>query len=94
MVWCALAVGFSYKILMSLTGLYFEGEEAGERSLVICMGFAYLFLAMLILIVDENTLETGLDEAYASFNESASAFLADNAGLDSSGPASKLVITY
>ena len=58
------------------------------------MGFAYLFLAMLILIVDENTLETGLDEAYASFNESASAFLADNAGLDSSGPASKLVITY
>ena len=31
MVWCALAVGFSYKILMSLTGLYFEGEEAGER---------------------------------------------------------------
>ena len=59
MVWCGLAVGFAYKILMSLTGLYFEGEEAGERSLVICMGFAYLFLAMLVLIVEENTLETG-----------------------------------
>lgn len=94
MVWCTLAVGFAYKILMSLTGLYFEGEEGGERSLVICMGFAYLFLAMLILIVDENTLETGLDEAYNSFNESAAVFLAENTGLESSGPASKLVLKF
>ena len=94
MIWCILAVGFAYKILMSLTSLYFEGEEAGERSLVICMGFGYLLLAMLILVVDENTLETGLDEAYTSFNESASVFLAENAGLDSSGPASKLVLKF
>ena len=50
MVWCALAVGFSYKILMSLTGLYFEGEEAGERSifaiyLCICLYFLSAFIA-------------------------------------------------
>ena len=94
MIWCILAVGFAYKMLMTLTGLYFEGEEAGERSLVICMGFGYLLLAMLILVVDENTLETGLDEAYNSFNESASVFLAENTGLDSSGPASKLVLKF
>ena len=51
MVWCILVVGFAYKLLMSLTGLYFEGVEAqGERSLVIVMGAAYLFLAMMILI--------------------------------------------
>ena len=42
MVWCALAVGFSYKILMSLTGLYFEGEEAGER-------FLHLFTFLLLI---------------------------------------------
>ncbi len=102
MVWCLLAVGFAYKILASLTGLYFmgaynikllktnfptktfiSGEESGERSLVIVMGFAYLFLAMLVLILPEDTLETGLDEAYASFNASAAAFLAENTGLDS-----------
>lgn len=94
MVWCALAVGFAYKILSSLTGLYFEGEEAGERSLVICMGFFYLFLAMLVLVANEDTLETGLDEAYASFNASAAEFLAENTGLDSSGPASKLVLKF
>ena len=94
MIWCTLAVGFAYKMLMTLTGLYFEGDEAGERSLVIVMGFGYLFLAMLVLVVDENTLETGLDEAYNSFNESASVFLAENTGLDSSGPASKLVLKF
>lgn len=51
MVWCILVAGFAYKLLMSLTGLYFEGEEAqGERSLVIVMAAAYLFFAMMILI--------------------------------------------
>lgn len=95
MVWCTLVVGFAYKLLVSLTGLYFEGVEAqGERSLVIVMAAAYLFLAMMILIVQEDTLETGLDEAYSSFNHSAAVFLAENAGLDSSGPASKLVLKF
>ena len=51
MVWCILVVGFAYKLLMSLTSLYFEGEEAqGERSLVIVMAAVYLFFAMMILI--------------------------------------------
>ena len=27
MVWCLLAIGFAYKILTSLTGLYFEGDD-------------------------------------------------------------------
>ena len=42
----------------------------------------------------DHLIISGLDEAYASFNESASAFLAENAGLDSSGPASKLVLKF
>ena len=48
----------------------------------------------LFYLVHEDTLETGLDEAYASFNRSAATFLAENAGLDSSGPASKLVLKF
>ena len=39
------------------------------------MGGAYLLLAMMILLVDETILETGLDEAYQSFNHSAATFL-------------------
>merc|ERR550525_224505 len=72
-----------------------KGEEAGgERSLVMVMGAAYLLFAMMVLVVNEDTLETGLDMAYSSFNESAAAFLDNNAGLDSSGPASKLVLKF
>jgi len=94
LVWLLLVLGFAFKLLLSLTGLYFEGEEGGERSLVLVMGGAYLLIAMLVLVVDESTLETGLDEAYQSFNASAAAFLENNAGLDSSGPASKLVTKF
>jgi hypothetical protein len=58
------------------------------------VGLVYLLVAMLVLVVDESNLETGLDEAYRSFNASAAAFLENNAGLDSSGPASKLVTKF
>jgi len=95
LVWVILVILFTYKLLLSLNGLYFEGEEsAGERSLVMVMGGAYLLLAMLILLVDETTLETGLDSAYTSFTNSAASFLEQNTGLDSSGPASKLVLKF
>ncbi|XP_066595632.1 transmembrane protein 161B [Prorops nasuta] len=94
MLWCSLVLGFSFKVLLSLWVQYFKGEESvGERSTCIVTGFAYLLIAMMILIVDENTLEIGLDKAYISFNQSASIFL-DNQGLSSTGPASKIVIKF
>ena len=69
---------------MSLTLQYFESQESvGERSTVIVTAFAYLLLAMMVLIVDEEKLELGLNKAYASFNQSAAAFL-ESQGLDSS----------
>jgi len=58
------------------------------------MGGAYLLFAMMVLVVSEETLETGLEDAYQSFNNSAANFLETNAGLDSSGPASKLVLKF
>lgn len=63
---------------------YFQSEESiGERSTCIVTGLAYFLIAMIILIVPERTLEIGLEKAYTSFNESASAFL-ENQGLNSS----------
>lgn len=62
--------------MLSLTVQYFTGEESiGERSTVIVTFFAYLVLSMAILLIDEKTLETGLEEAYGSFNASAHVFL-------------------
>jgi hypothetical protein len=40
--------------------LLLQGEESGERSMVLVMGGFYLLFAMMVLVVDEDTLETGL----------------------------------
>ncbi|XP_030767370.1 transmembrane protein 161B isoform X2 [Sitophilus oryzae] len=94
MIWCLLVILFAFKLLLSLTVQYFKGEESiGERSTCIVMGFMYLLVAMIVLIIDENTLEIGLENAYNCFNESATTFL-NKQGLYSSGPASKIFIKF
>ncbi|XP_030565939.1 transmembrane protein 161B [Drosophila novamexicana] len=94
MVWCLLVIFFAIKLLSSLTVLYFQSEESiGERSMVIVACLVYLLIAMIVLIIDERILETGLEDAYASFNASASKFLTEQ-GLPSSGPASKIVVKF
>ncbi|XP_058121142.1 transmembrane protein 161B [Anopheles ziemanni] len=94
MLWCLLVVFFAFKLLASLTVQYFQSEESiGERSTCIVTGLVYLLIAMMILIVPEHTLEVGLDKAYQSFNQSASSFL-EGQGLNSSGPASKIVVKF
>lgn len=71
------------KLLISLTVQYFQSDESiGERSTCIVTGFLYFLISMVILIVPEKTLETGLETAYKSFNESASVFL-EKQGVDS-----------
>ncbi|ENN76652.1 hypothetical protein YQE_06831, partial [Dendroctonus ponderosae] len=88
-------VDFSvYASIVYIITEYFRGEESvGERSTCIVMAFIYLLVAMMVLIIDENTLELGLESAYSTFNTSASAFL-NRQGLSSSGPASKIVIKF
>uniref|UniRef100_A0A1I8PRS8 Transmembrane protein 161B n=1 Tax=Stomoxys calcitrans TaxID=35570 RepID=A0A1I8PRS8_STOCA len=94
MVWCLLVVFFALKLLSSLTVLYFQSQDSiGERSMVIVACLVYLLVAMIVLIIDEKILETGLEDAYASFNASASKFLNEQ-GLQSSGPASKLIVKF
>lgn len=93
-VWCMLVLGFATKVLVSLTVQYFKGEQSvGERSTVIVAAFAYLLIAMMVMVVDERNLESGLETAYQSFNTSAARFLGSQ-GLQSSGPASKLVLKF
>lgn len=94
MLWCLLVVFFAFKMLAGLTVQYFRSDESiGERSTCIVSSLVYLLIAMMILIVPESKLEVGLDQAYHSFNESASAFLRSQ-GLQSSGPASKLMVMF
>merc|ERR1719300_194720 len=65
-----------------------------KSSLEANLSLVWVVLVMMVLLVDESTLETGLDKAYMSFNNSAASFLEKNTGLDSSGPASKLVLKF
>lgn len=79
-----MAYVFCSKLLSSLTIQYFRSDESiGERSTCIVTGLIYLLLSMIILIVDERMLETGLEQAYRSFNETASVFM-EGQGVQSS----------
>uniref|UniRef100_A0A6M2DWU7 Putative transmembrane protein n=1 Tax=Xenopsylla cheopis TaxID=163159 RepID=A0A6M2DWU7_XENCH len=94
MLWCILMLGFCLKLLVTLTLQYFKSPESiGERSTCIVTGLSYLLIAMIILIIDENNLELGLEKAYSSFNENAAIFL-NSQELNSGGPASKLIIKF
>ncbi|CAG7837937.1 unnamed protein product [Allacma fusca] len=92
--WCLLSLMMCLSVLGKLTAIYFRGDEVmGERSMCLVMGTGYLLMAMIILIVSEDNLEVGVDSAYQSFHDNASAFLKTQ-GLDSSGPASKLIVKF
>uniref|UniRef100_A0A6A7FRC3 Transmembrane protein 161B-like n=1 Tax=Hirondellea gigas TaxID=1518452 RepID=A0A6A7FRC3_9CRUS len=77
MVWCLLLLLFILKVMFSITSVYFEsGSGDGEKALVVLALFSYLLLAMILLIISEDKLELGLDEAYTNFNASATQFMA------------------
>ena len=91
MLWCMLVLGFSFKVLFSLTLMYFRTDEGGERILCIIFGFFFLVLAMGVLIINEDIVEFGLVSGYANFSDGAKEFL-QRQGIDSQGIHS--LVTY
>lgn len=91
LLWCTVMLSFTFKVLFSVTAIYFRTEEGGERMLCIMFGFFFLVIAMAILIVDEGLLEFGLLPAYQNFSESAVKFL-EGQGFESAGPVSLLTV--
>ncbi|XP_039266774.2 transmembrane protein 161B-like [Styela clava] len=71
MVWSLLAIGFVCKNLFSIMKLYFK-SESGELSTCITFGCFSFVASMAVLVVDEQTLEFGLDSAYNAFAQNAS----------------------
>ncbi|XP_030896334.1 transmembrane protein 161A isoform X5 [Leptonychotes weddellii] len=68
-VWCLLTVAFSVKMFLVVTRLYFSAEEGGERSVCLTFAFLFLLLAMLVQVVQEETLELGLEPGLASMTQ-------------------------
>ncbi|XP_071444348.1 transmembrane protein 161B [Hetaerina americana] len=99
MLWSLLVLGCSIKVLGALSAQYFRGgeESAGERATVVVSALAHLVLSMAVLVADENTLELGLDTAYATLNRSSAAALSlvgPQNLLSHRGPASKIVLKF
>lgn len=91
MLWCTVMLGFTLRVMFSITSIYFRTEEGGERMLCVMFGFFFLVLAMAVLIVDEEMLEFGLLPAYQNFSTSAVRFL-EGQGFESAGPVSLLTV--
>lgn len=85
MLWCMLAIGFCVRVLISQTIAYFKAEDGGERILIATFGFFCLVIAMGVLVVDEKTLEFGLETGYNNFSEGAELLL-EKRGIESAGP--------
>ena len=90
MVWCALLMMFTLKVLFALTKQYFgSGGGDSEKAVVVLAFFCYLLIALIVLIIREERLELGLDTAYASLNASANEFM-ETQELHSVGLVSKM----
>ncbi|XP_064453527.1 transmembrane protein 161A isoform X3 [Mirounga angustirostris] len=90
-VWCLLTVAFSVKMFLVVTRLYFSAEEGGERSVCLTFAFLFLLLAMLVQVVQEETLELGLEPGLASLTQNLQPLLKTQ-GWDWALPLVKLAI--
>ncbi|KAF6037721.1 TMEM161B [Bugula neritina] len=74
-LWCFLLMLFSLKPLINIVSSYKISQNSGEVVLCCIFGFFFLISAMIILIIDDKTLEFHLVSAHDSFTESANQFL-------------------
>ncbi|XP_025741424.1 transmembrane protein 161A isoform X3 [Callorhinus ursinus] len=89
--WCLLTVAFSVKMFLVVTRLYFSAEEGGERSVCLTFAFLFLLLVMLVQVVQEDTLELGLEPGLASMTQNLEPLLKTR-GWDWALPLVKLAI--
>lgn len=89
MIWVLLSVCFCIHNLFSMVKLYFQTDDGGEMAIVIVFGFSFFVLAMIVLILDENLLELGLEAAYTNFSSNAQQFL-QNQGIEDAPFMSKM----
>ena len=83
MLWCLMVAGFTVRLLARLTAMFFRSTDgSGELEICAVSGLAYFVISMVILVTSDELLELQLEQAYSSFNDSATHFLRAH-GLDS-----------
>lgn len=75
-VWILFVIGQCMMVLAKLTFKYFTTDETiGERSICIVSGCLFFLVALMTLLMNENYLELGLDNAIKSFSNTKNKML-------------------
>jgi len=86
-LWCLLLILFSMRPLLSIVSSYKITQNSGEIVMCIIFGFFFLISAMIILIINDKTLEFHIVPAHKQFVDSANEFLTRHQ-LEAVGPGS------
>lgn len=68
-VWMIILLGYTIKVLGSLTRVYFSEELSHERSIGIVFTMMFFVCALGVLIIDEGILEFRLEKSYKDINK-------------------------
>ena len=74
-VWLIIAIGYTFKVLFSLTRIYLSEELAHQRSLVIIFTTLLFVCALGVLLIDESVLDFGLEASHRNISKSVSVLL-------------------
>ena len=69
-IWILLVMVYTVGVLVAITSIYFTDELSTERSLCLVFTAFFLVCAMAVLIVDESSLEFGLDRSHKLLTKS------------------------
>lgn len=69
-IWISLVMLYNLGVLVAITTVYFTNELSTERSLCLVFTAFFLVCAMAVLIVDERSLEFGLDKSHELLTKS------------------------
>ena len=69
-VWILMAMLYNVGVLVAITTVYFTNDLSTERSLCLVFTAFFLVCAMAVLIVDERSLEFGLDRSHELLTKS------------------------
>ena len=69
-IWILLVMIYTVSVLVAITTVYFSNELSTERSLCLVFTAFFLVCAMAVLIVDEKSLEFGLDKSHDLLTQS------------------------
>lgn len=74
-IWLVVVIGYTLKVLLSLTSIYLSEELAHQRSLVIVFTTLFFVCALGVLLVDESFLNFGLERSHQNISKSVSVLL-------------------